>query len=150
MKASRHERNCGICHHPRREEIERDFCEWKPLTVIGRERKLSRAALYRHMHATGMFPKRDANIKAVLARILEAGRRVRPTAASLVAAVQAYAKINAAGEWIDKIEDVTEATSIQELFNRMTRAEMLDYAETGQLPAWWPDTPRRAKEEPSD
>jgi hypothetical protein len=149
MKASRHERNCRICHHPCREEIERDFCEWKPLSVISRERKLSRAALYRHLHSTGMFPKRDANIKAVLARMLEAGYRVKPSAAVIVAVVQAYAKINSSGEWIDKTENVNAANT-KELFSRMNRGEMLRYAETGELPAWWPETLRRAAKDSSD
>jgi hypothetical protein len=75
--------------------------------------------------------------------------RVKPSAAVIVAVVQAYAKINASGEWIDKTENVN-ATNTKELFSRMNRGEMLRYAETGELPAWWPETLRRAAKHSSD
>jgi hypothetical protein len=50
-----------------------------------------------------------------------------------VAAVQAYAKINAAGEWINR----TEAVNVNELFARMSTEELDTYAKTGTLPAWF-------------
>ena len=46
------------------------------------------------------------------------------TASAVVAAVQAYAKINAAGEWIDR----TETTSMNDLFDRMTSEVVESYA----------------------
>jgi hypothetical protein len=51
----------------------------------------------------------------------------------VVAAVQAYAKINAAGGWIDRSETV----SLNELFDRMSTQELEDYARTGVLPSWF-------------
>jgi len=149
-KSSRHERDCSVCAHPDRREIEREFCEWKPLAAISRERKLSRPALYRHAHATNLFESRDKNIRAALSHFIERGYKVRVTASSFIAAIQAFAKINAAGEWIEKSEKVN-ASPTQELFGRMTRGEMLKYAETGALPDWWPtNTPRQAREVSSD
>ena len=62
---------------------------------------------------------------------------MRVTAAAVISAIQAYAKINAAGEWIDKNENVN-LTTTRELFSRMNREEMLRYAETGELLSWWP------------
>ena len=132
----RHSRVCGICQDPRREDIELEFTEWKPIAVIARERKLSQSALYRHFNATGLFGKRDRNLKAVLGRFIDRGYRVKVTAQSFIAAIQVYAKINAAGEWIDKTENLNEART-QELFTRMSRSEMLRYAETGELPTWF-------------
>jgi hypothetical protein len=41
---------------------------------------------------------------------------VEVTATTVVAAVQAYAKISAAGEWIDR----TESVSMNQLFDRIS------------------------------
>ena len=58
------------------------------------------------------------------------------TASSVVGAVQAYAKINAAGEWIDRSETV----SLNQLFDRMSTQELEAYAQTGELPGWFEGT----------
>ena len=50
--------------------------------------------------------------------------------------VQAYAKINAQGQWIDRSETV----NLNELFDRMTQAELERYAQDGTLPAWFHET----------
>ena len=147
---SRHEQNCKICNHPNRDEIEQDFCEWKSVVVISREYKLNRVALYRHARAVGLFARRDRNIKAALGRLIERGYKVRVTAAAVISAIQAYAKINSTGEWIDKTENANVNTTT-ELFHRMTGEEMLRYAERGELPEWWPtDTSRKATGKISD
>lgn len=51
----------------------------------------------------------------------------------MVAAVQAYAKINASGQWIEKQERV----DMNVLFERMTREELDAYARDGKLPDWF-------------
>jgi len=58
------------------------------------------------------------------------------TASAVVAAIGAYAKINAAGEWIDR----TETTSMNDLFERMSSQELEAYAQTGALPGWFEGT----------
>ena len=58
--------------------------------------------------------------------------------AAVVAAVQAYAKINAAGEWIDR----TETVSMNDLFERMSTDELEAYAQAGTLPGWFRATAR--------
>jgi len=68
--------------------------------------------------------KRQRNIRAALKRIIEKAGEVDVTASAVVAAVQAYAKINAAGEWIDR----TETTSMNDLFDRMTSEVVESYA----------------------
>jgi hypothetical protein len=143
---TRHERDCKICAHPDREEIEREFSEWKPVAVIAKERHISRPSLYRHLRALNLFERRDRNIKSALANFIEKGFRVRVTASSFVAAIQAYSKINSEGAWIDKTEQVGQSHA-QRLFDRMTRGEMLRYAESGELPSWWvPPEHRDAQE----
>jgi hypothetical protein len=55
------------------------------------------ASVYRHAHALELFQKRQRNVRAALERIIEKAGEVDVTASAVVAAVQAYAKINSAG-----------------------------------------------------
>jgi hypothetical protein len=54
----------------------------------------------------------------------------------VVAAVQAYSKINTSGQWIDRSEHV----DLNALFEKMTAEEMETYAQRGTLPAWFRGT----------
>ncbi len=133
----RHSRDCSICSHRDRDEIEREFIEWRPLASIAKARKISRTSFYRHIHATGLLEKRSRNIKSALSRVIERGYNVHVTAAALISAITAYSKINAeTGEWIDKTEDVNAGRNLAQ-FDRMTQGEMLEYARSGKLPEWW-------------
>jgi hypothetical protein len=123
-----------VCAHQQREEIESAFIGWRSPAAIAEEYGLAdRASVYRHAHALGLFPKRQKNIRAALERIIEQAGEVDVTASAVVAAVQAYAKINAAGEWIDR----TETVSLNQLFERMSNQELEAYAQTGTLPEWF-------------
>ena len=68
-------------------------------------------------------------------RIIEKAGEVEVSAAAVVAAVQAYSKINATGQWIDRSEHVY----LNDLFERMTLKEMEAYARDGSLPTWFTD-----------
>jgi hypothetical protein len=131
---ARHAAECRICSHPQREEIERDFVNWRSPAAITKHYGLrNRSSVYRHAHAIGLFPKRQRNVRAALEKIIERAGEVEVTAPAVVAAVQAYSKINAAGQWIDRSEHV----NLNELFERMTTQEMEGYARDGTLPAWF-------------
>src|SRR5208282_5200571 len=118
-------------------EIEAEFVAWRSPASLAKEYGLAdRASVYRHAHALGLFGKRQRNVRAALERIIEQAGDVDATAAAVVAAVQAYSKINAAGQWIDRSETV----NLNELFDRMTREELEDYARDGALPRWFTDT----------
>ena len=80
-----------------------------------------------------MFAKRQRNIRAALERIIEKADEVEVTAAVVVAAVQAYSKINSSGQWIDRSEQV----SLNDLFDNMSTPELEEYAQTGTLPEWF-------------
>jgi hypothetical protein len=54
-------------------------------------------------------------------------------AGAVVQAIQAYAKINSAGQWIDR----TEQVNLNDLFERMTAQELETYARDGILPVWF-------------
>jgi len=142
ISEERHASQCSVCRHPQRDVIEEKFVDWVSQSQIIREHKLSRVALWRHAKATGLFIRRDSNIRTALSRFIERCSRVKPTAAALVAAVVAYSKIDSSGHTLERVENVGNTRNkLQELFSRMTRAEMLAYAERGQLPAWWtPET----------
>jgi len=129
----RHEAQCAVCSHPRREEIERDWLDWGSTSRIAREYKLSRDSIYRHAHALGLFPKRQRNIRKALERMIEQAETVDVTAPAIVSAIQAYAKINSRGQWIDRVEGL----NLNELFERMTRDELDSYARDGTLPEWF-------------
>ena len=137
VNVERHRKRCTICLHPECEAIERDFIGWhSPAEIAKTYRLADRSTVYRHAHALGLFAKRRRNVRAALEGIIERAGEVEITAASVVAAVQAYAKINAAGQWIDR----TETVNLHELFDRMTEAELETYARDGKLPDWFPQT----------
>jgi hypothetical protein len=137
VSVGRHSTNCRICGHSKRVEIESDFVRWKSPARIATDYRLgNRASVYRHAHAVGLFEKRRRNLRAALERIIEQVGEVDVTAPAVVAAVQAYAKINAAGQWIDRSEHV----NLNELFDRMTVEELEAYAREGSLPAWFSQT----------
>ncbi len=134
VNLGRHQRNCSVCSHADREEIEGDFIGWRSAVEIADAYGLAdRASVYRHAHALGLFAKRQRNIRAALERIIERAGDVDVTASAVVAAIQAYAKINSAGQWIER----TEQVSLNDLFDRMTTQELEDYAQSGVLPGWF-------------
>ncbi len=135
VSKGRHEHQCRICSHPKRDEIEQAFVTWVSPAQIAKKHSVSRDGVYRHAHVFGLMDKRRRNVRAALERIIEKAGDVDVTAAAVVAAVQAYSKINAAGQWVERSEHV----NLNELFDRMTREEMETYAKEGALPAWFED-----------
>jgi hypothetical protein len=134
VSIGRHRRNSTVCAHEKCEEIESEYVGWKSPALIAEEYSLAdRASVYRHAYALGLVEKRKRNLRAALERIVEKAGEVEIRAAAVVAAVQAYAKINAAGQWIDRSEQV----NMNDLFERMTRAELEAYARDGELPDWF-------------
>lgn len=91
------------------------------------------SSVYRHARAFGLFAKRQRNVRAALEQIIEHASEVDVTASAVVAAIQAYSKINAAGLWIDR----TEQVGPNDLFDRMSTQELEEYAPTGTLPKWF-------------
>ena len=66
-------------------------------------------------------------------RIIEQAETVEVNASAVVAAVQAYAKINDSGQWIERVQ----GTNMNQLFDRMTTEELEAYARDGSLPEWF-------------
>ena len=134
---SRHEKQCAVCRHSDRLAIEQDFVAWKSPGAIVDEYKIrNRASVYRHAHAFDLFEKRRKNIRAALEKIIEGAGNVDVTAASVVQAVGRYAKINSEGRLVERSERV----NLNEVWGRMSDQELLEYAESGQLPDWFGST----------
>ena|SRR5437667_7758533 len=134
INPGRHAAECKICAHLQREDIERDFINWHSPSAIAKHYKLAnRASVYRHAHALGLFPKRQRNVRAALEKIIERAGEVEVNATAVVSAVGAYARINAAGQWVERSERI----DLNQLFDRMTTTELEDYARQGELPDWF-------------
>ena len=133
ISQERHQSQCSICGHPQREAIDDAFTGWGSPTKIAAEYSVSRDAVYRHARAMALLEKRRRNVRAALERIIEKAGDVDVNGATVVAAVSAYARINARGEWVER----TETVNLNQMFNKMTAAELETYAKTGALPGWF-------------
>jgi len=134
VSIGRHRRNCSICAHSQKDEIEAHFVSWRSPAAVAEHYGLAdRASVYRHANALGLFDKRRRNVRLALERIIEKAGEIEVTASAVVSAIQVYSKINSAGQWIDPIEQVT----MRKLYDRMTGQELELYARTGQLPEWF-------------
>lgn len=81
---------------------------------------------------SGFSPSASAMSGQPWRRSSEKAGEVDVTAPAVVAAVQAYSKINTAGQWVDRSEHV----DLNALFEKMTAKEMETYAQN-PLPAWF-------------
>ena len=146
----RHESGCRVCAHPEREQIEAEWCAWANTSKLAKEYGLSRDSIYRHVNACGLRDRRGKNLRAALERIIEQGDGVTVNAAAVVSAIQAYAKINAQGAWVDRVERI----DLNALFDRMSGEELEQYAREGTLPAWFESivgaTPADGREDTSN
>ena len=134
VSLGRHAAECKICRHPKRQLIERDFLDWqRPAKIAEHYGLRHRASIYRHAHALGLMDKRARNVRAALEKIIEKAGEVEVTSAAVVSAVSAYARINTAGQWVERSEHI----DLNALFERMSSAELDAYAREGTLPEWF-------------
>jgi hypothetical protein len=140
VSQKKHEVRCSICSDERRQEIERDFVNWVSPSKIAKKYRLSRDTVYRHAHALDLMGRRRQNVRAALETIIERCDVVKPNAAAVVSAVQTYARLNARGELVERRETV----NMNELYNRMSRAELGEYIRTGAVPKWFQEALSRA------
>jgi len=134
----RHASLCGICAHPQRREIEREFLSWgSPVKIASEYNLANRATIYRHAHAFNLFPVRDRNVQAALARIIEQVDEVPvKNSSAIIQAIYAYVKITA-GRNLDEHVEMNER---DELFRCMSVEECDAYAKDGTLPSWYKQT----------
>ncbi len=98
---ARHTRKCNVCQHPEREAIEHGFLCWRSPDALAKEYGIAdHSSIYRHVHATGIFARRRANLRMVLEPLLERAESVKVTANAVISAARLYATINDDGQWI--------------------------------------------------
>jgi hypothetical protein len=95
-----HQSHCNICGYEDQDEIDEAFVSWENVRRIAEDYDLDRRAIYRHAHATGLFAKRDRNIRRALGRIIHEADRVTVTADSIVRAIKILTHVNAHGDWV--------------------------------------------------
>lgn len=71
VNRGRHEHQCRICSHPKRDEIEQAFISWVSPAQIAKKHSVSRDGVYRHAHVFGLIGQRRRNIRAALERIIQ-------------------------------------------------------------------------------
>jgi hypothetical protein len=98
---ARHTRKCNVCRHPERDAIEHGFLCWQSPDALAKEYGIAdHSSIYRHVHATGIFARRRANLRMALEPLIERAQSVPVTANAFVNAVRLYASINDDGQLI--------------------------------------------------
>ena len=98
VSIGRHKRQCGICAHPQKEQIEADFVSWRSAVVIAEEHQLGdKVSIYRHAHAFGLFAKRQRNVRAALEHIIKQAGDVVVTYSTVSGCNLRYSQLNDEG-----------------------------------------------------
>ena len=98
---SYHARRCSICRHREREMIDDEFLHWIDVASIAETYEIERRAIYRHAHATGLFGRRNREVRFALGHIIEQAQSVEVTADSIIRAVRLFACLTDDGELIN-------------------------------------------------
>jgi len=129
----RHMAQCSICDSPHCDEIEEGWVNWRNTNALADFYKVSRDAIYRHMHAFGLFRTRRQNIARVLERIIEKVDFAPASCGQILTAINAYMKLQAEGQRMDP----TPSANLIHLIERMSKQERASFLEKGTLPAWF-------------
>jgi hypothetical protein len=133
-RKSTHAARCRVCLHPKLEEIDGRILNWESPATIARECKITVFSIRRHMRATNLVERRNANVRAGLGQLAEKGisaRRVPPSVG--LAALIALSKINTEGAWVNR----TQVTDMAAMLERCDEGELRRLAEHGEKPRWW-------------
>jgi hypothetical protein len=95
-----HQSHCKICGYEDQDEIDEAFVSWENVSQIAEDYERDRRAIYRHANATGLYAKRDRNIRRALGRIIQEADFVTASADSVVRAVKMLTHVNARGDWV--------------------------------------------------
>ena len=96
-----HRAHCSICDSEYQEEIDEHFTNWHSVRELADEYDIDRRAIYRHAHATGLFPIRDRHLRRALGLLIEDAEIVDVSADSVIRAVRTMAHLNSEGEWVN-------------------------------------------------
>jgi hypothetical protein len=96
-----HQTHCSICGYDIQEQLEQAFLNWEHLGQITQDFGVDRRTIYRHAHTTGLFEKRDRNVRTALRHIIQKSAGVDTTADSVIRAIKTFAHMNARSEWVN-------------------------------------------------
>jgi hypothetical protein len=96
-----HRAHCSICDSEIQVEIDEHFTNWHSVRELADEYDIDRRAIYRHAHATGLFPIRDRHLRRALGLLIEDAEIVEVSADSVIRAVRTMAHLNSEGEWVN-------------------------------------------------
>jgi hypothetical protein len=85
------------------------------------------------MHAMGLFRKRQQNIGRALERIIERVDVTPMTGGQIVAAINAYVKLQSEGQR----KEPPQNANVNLLFYRLTEEERVGCLQKGTLPEWF-------------
>jgi hypothetical protein len=106
-----HVSRCAVCCHQLRAYIETDFIHWTSPYTIAQDYGVPVRTIYRHAHALNLFALRDRKVRFALGNIIERVGRTAMTPDCIVRAIQAFAKINDAGQWVEPPKRVIISTA---------------------------------------
>ena len=86
----RHQSQCSVCSHPKRQAIEEEWVNWGSTTLLAEKCGLSRDGIYRHAHALGLFRERQKRIKLLYEKVLERLDTVKFSGSDLVKVLKEY------------------------------------------------------------
>jgi hypothetical protein len=110
-----HARQCTICNHPQREEIENQFIYWgHPGSIVKHFGLNHRSILYRHARALQLYEARSRKLRSALEHIIERAAITKVTADSIVRAVQTYAHIDPQGKWEEPVRKIMTVNPVDE------------------------------------
>lgn len=89
----RHQSQCSVCTHPQRQEIEEAWLNWANTIDLADRCGLSRDAVYRHMHALGLFHERQTRRKRLYENILERAPITSFRGSDIVKLLKEYAEL---------------------------------------------------------
>jgi hypothetical protein len=101
---SRHSRKCTVCRHPDRDAIESLFLLWRsPVKLAVAFGIADHSHIYRHVHATGLFARRQTTKRPAKFAI---GQMILATATPerVIRAVRLYAQLGSAFPALDQTD----------------------------------------------
>jgi hypothetical protein len=133
-----HRAHCAICGSEYQDEIDESFTSWENVNQIAEDYRISRSIVYRHAHATGLYSRRDRNVRQALGRIIHRADRVVVTADSVIRAVKTLTHINARGDWAPPptrviFSTATDAPSQLSVHPRRNKGALSSDADNPQL-----------------
>jgi hypothetical protein len=96
-----HRLKCRVCRHHDRLQIEQDFLRWRSPEKLAADFGIAdHSSIYRHVHATGLYVRRQLSVRAALERIMERADEYGVPCFDVVRAVAAYSHMDDLGRWI--------------------------------------------------